>query len=414
MVFFNRPDANLTNAMHKSLMKSISPQLIPFMIHVFRTKCCFSGLPAYIAAIILFLNPLNSHAQSPSTTIDEMIGQMIMIGFRGDTIKENDLIVEQITKYQPGGVILFDYDVPSKKSGRNISSPDQTKQLISGLKKLSPTPMFIAVDYEGGKVNRLKEKYGFPRVPGAADIGAMNQTDSALYYANQMANTLKETGFNMNMAPVTDVNVYPDCPVIGALGRSFSGDPETVAHYAQLFCQAYSQAGIIPVIKHFPGHGSSRTDSHNGFTDISGTWQPDELIPYFNLAKNPFVPAVMTAHVFLSSLDENYPATLSHRIITEVLRDNIGFNGMIISDDMNMGAIRDQFGLEESILLAIGAGVDLLVFSNNGISYDPDLLPKVFSTIKQAVQSGSISEERIKESYNRIIRVKRNLAQSEP
>jgi beta-N-acetylhexosaminidase len=175
---------------------------------------------------------------------------------------------------------------------------------------------------------------------------------------------------------------------------------------AQTFCQVYHQSGIIPVIKHFPGHGSSLSDSHLGFTDVSQTWQPDELLPYFNLAGKPYVPAVMTGHVFLSELDEKYPATLSQRLLTDVLRNNIGFEGMIVSDDMNMGAISEQYGLEEAINQAIIAGVDLLIFSNNGKNYDPELLPKVYSILKKGVESGEIPTDRIHASYNRIMKVK--------
>lgn len=217
----------------------------------------------------------------------------------------------------------------------------------------------------------------------------------------------------MNLAPVVDLNVNPSNPVIGKLDRSFSADPVVVAQQARMVIDAFHQQGIIAALKHFPGHGSSTTDTHKDFTDVTATWSKKELDPYWALIREGYSDPVMTAHVFNARLDSLYPATLSKATIDGLLRKQLGFRGVVLSDDMQMKAIADRYGLEEAIRLAIDAGVDVLIFGNN-VSYDPEIASKATSIIRHLVEKGAISPERINESYRRIMTLKTRTIISRP
>lgn len=339
----------------------------------------------------------------PMPTLEEKAAQMLMIGFRGSHLKENPQIIHDIQQYKIGGVILFEYDIPSKSRPRNISSPAQLQQLCSDLQQLSKIPLLIAIDQEGGKVNRLKEHYGFINTVSQEYLGTLNDIDSTREIARQAAKQLKTMGINLNFSPCTDVNINPNCPIIGKIGRSFSSDPEIVSQQASIVIEEYRQQGVHTCIKHFPGHGSSTTDSHEGFTNISDTWQTAELIPYKELINNDICDAIMTGHLYIASKDSLYPATLSKNIVQNLLRDSLGWDGIVFSDDMTMEAITKNFGFEESIILAINAGVDILVYGNNSKSgYDAEIAQKVIQVIVQAVRDNKISEKRINESFQRI------------
>jgi beta-N-acetylhexosaminidase len=303
--------------------------------------------------------------------------------------------------------VLFDYDIPSDSFPRNIINPEQTKSLISDLQGYSSTSLFIAVDVEGGKVNRLKEDYGFSAFLSPEELGNIGDYNFTEREALRISQELRDLGFNMNFAPVIDVNVNPDNPVIGRLGRSFSSDYQEVALHSKFFIRAHRQNNIISVVKHFPGHGSSLNDSHLGLVDVTETYKEKELFPYEFLQEESLLDAVMTAHVFNKEVDEEYPATLSPNFLEDILRERIGFKGVIISDDMQMGAIADHYGKEDSIIRAINSGCDILLFSNNGQEdYNENLPYEVQNIIYQAVIDGKISKERINDSYNRIIKLK--------
>jgi len=336
------------------------------------------------------------------------IGQMLIVGFRGLEINSNSDIVKTINELNLGGIILFDKDNPSQgELSRNISNPQQTKKLISDLKKYSSSRLFISLDAEGGYVNRLKEKYGFFKIPSAEKLGQGSLAETQ-EKANLLGMELSALGFNMNFAPVVDVNVNPDNPVIGYLERSFSSDPQKVYSFSNEFIKGLQKNNIITAIKHFPGHGSSSSDSHLGLVDITKTWTPKELIPYFLLIKNGYSDMVMTAHIMNTEIDSVHPATLSPIFLNFLLRKGLGFKGLIVSDDMQMGAIVDNFGFDESLVQAINAGCDILILSNNIKIYDEQVSYKAVDAILKAVKNGQISEERINESYNRIQEFKNN------
>lgn len=342
-------------------------------------------------------------------SLDHKIGQMLLIGFRGMEINDNSAIAKDIENGRVGGVVLFDVDVALGYTERNIQSPAQVQLLNSQLSSYAKDyPLLICVDQEGGKVARLKEKYGFPKNVSQQYLGDLNNDDSSRYYGHVTANTLNDNGFNVNFAPVVDVNVNPESPAIGAIERSYSADPDVVAHIASITIDEFHKKDVFTTLKHFPGHGSATGDSHQGVTDVTNTWSETELIPYKKLIDEGKADMIMTAHIFNSNWDSEYPATLSKNVITGMLRNQLGYKGVIVSDDMNMGAITEQYGLEETIFRAIDAGVDILIFANN-LTYNENIASEAIEIIKNLIDEGKISEERINQSFDRITDLKRNL-----
>lgn len=329
-----------------------------------------------------------------------MLGQMLLVGFRGAELADDAPILRDIREYNLGGVILFDRDVQLKTLGRNISSPEQVRALTAQLREGAAETLLIAVDQEGGRVRRLREGAGFPFSPSAREMG-MGEPAATRREGEKTGELLAGLGINLDFAPVVDVDVNPASPAIGALGRSFSADPELVAVHAKSFAEGLRSRGVLPCLKHFPGHGSAMADSHLGLTDISQTWSPRELVPYERLIALGVSPFIMCGHLFLSQFDPEYPCTLSPEVLTGLLRNRLGFEGVIVSDDMQMRAIAEHYGLEEAVVRAVEAGVDILVFGNN-LDYDPEIVPKVVDILERGVQSGRISRERIAASYARI------------
>jgi beta-N-acetylhexosaminidase len=361
-----------------------------------------------IGFLILFANPEQSSGQETDPGLDEKIGQLIRIGFRGFEVDENSPVVRDIKAKRIGGVVLFDYDVALQSPRRNIQSPEQVKALVESLKSYSETPLLILIDQEGGRVARLKERHGFQPTVSAQYLGETGRLDSTAFYAARTAKTLSDLGINVNIAPVVDINVNPENPVIGGIERSFSSDTSEVAAHAREFILQHRNHNVFAVLKHFPGHGSSTEDSHLGLTDVTETWSESELYPYRKLIEEGHAEIIMTAHVYNANLDPDYPATLSRKVITGILRERLMFDGVIVSDDMNMKAITDHYGFEQAIKLALNAGVDVLAFGNN-LTFDPDIAIKAHRIIKKLIKDGEISEERINESYNRVMRLKSRL-----
>ncbi len=341
--------------------------------------------------------------------LKEKIGQMLMIGFRGTEAPADSYIAGAIAELNLGGVILFDYDAPSKSRPRNIVDWQQTQNLIANLKSYAKNePLLVAVDAEGGLINRLKPSMGFADIDSAQDLGK----EDGLVAVNEywaLAKQLRDLGFNVNFAPVIDININPKNPVIGGLERSYSSNPQTVADYAKAFVAAHRAFGILTSLKHFPGHGSSDSDSHLGLPDITESYEDEELDPYKELIKNGGADSIMTAHVINKKIDAEYPATLSPEFIDKILRRDLEFGGVVFSDDMQMGAIVDNYGFEDAIVRAINAGCDILIFSNNGGEYDESIPRRARDIILQAVLDGRISQERINESYERIAALKSKL-----
>jgi len=331
-----------------------------------------------------------------------------MTGFRGSSIDNFSPITNSIKKFNLRNIWLVDNDKTADSIIGNIQSAAQLKKLTSDLQTLSGNSLFITIDAEGGEVVRLKEKYGFPKFQSAQYFGELNDLSKTKENANNIATILRECGINMNLAPVVDINVNPNCPIIGLKGRSFSSNPEVVFNNAREFILAHRENNIGTCLKHFPGHGSSLHDSHNGFVDISNQWTEIELFPYKLLIKEGLVDAIMTAHIFNKNLDDKFPATLSKKIITGLLREKLCFNGVIFSDDLMMKAITDHYSFEEAISLALNAGVDIIIQGNN-VDFNSELSDKTITAIINLVVQGKLTEQRIDESFKRIFQLKHNL-----
>lgn len=340
----------------------------------------------------------------PDVALEVKIGQMLMLGFRGTTVQQDPAIVRALAEQHVGGVVLFDVDVGGRRP-RNIASPQQVAALTAELQALATLPLIISVDQEGGNVARLNEKHGFPATLSAAALGERNDPEFTRAEASKMAQTLAEAGVTLNLAPVVDVRLNPDNPIIARPGRSFSADPAVVAAQAEAFIDGHHAHGVRCTLKHFPGHGSALGDTHLGFTDVTETWREDELLPYRALIAKGKVDAIMTAHVFNARLDPELPATLSPAIVTGLLRQTLGYEGVVISDDMQMRAVADHYSLEKAFELAILAGVDIIAVANN-MTYAGAVADRFTTTVMRLLDEGVIDEARIEQSYRRILKLK--------
>ena len=333
----------------------------------------------------------------PADTLKQEIARMLVVGFSGTQLEMNSSLARVIREYPLGGVILF---------GKNLKNRKQVQALTGQLQKLSGEKLLIGVDQEGGYVDRLGKLPDLFKTPSAARIARMDRLKAAGYY-RRMAAALHELGFNLDFAPVVDLVVNPKNRVIVGFQRSYGKHPDKVVANASLLIDALHHEGIVAVLKHFPGHGSSAGDSHEGFTDVSDSWHSEELLPFLKLIEAGRVDMVMSAHIFNRHLDPIYPATLSKKVIGLLLRKEMGFTGVVISDDLQMGAIRKNYTLDEAIVSAINAGVDMLLFGNQiGKPYDVQML---IDRIAALVESGKISRKRIAEANRRIVKLKEKL-----
>jgi beta-N-acetylhexosaminidase len=345
---------------------------------------------------------------TPGVTLDEKIGQMVMAGFRGLALNPNDPVASDLSLHL-GGTVLFDADVPTGSDIRNIQSPEQLASLTGQLQTLAATPpLLVALDQEGGNVARLGPAHGFAATLSEGELGRRGDLTLTRANAQNIAGMLSAAGVNLDLAPVVDLNRNPNNPIIGALDRSYSADPDVVTRQALEMIRAQHEAGILTTLKHFPGHGSSTTDSHLGFVDVTNTWARVELDPFANIIAAGQADVIMTAHIFNANLDPDYPATLSHAMIDGILRGELGWEGVVISDDMQMRAISDRYGYEEAVQLAVLAGVDIIAIANNSV-YEENVATRTMQIIRSAVDSGAIPAERIEASYSRIMNLKAHL-----
>jgi beta-N-acetylhexosaminidase len=335
-------------------------------------------------------------------------GQMVFVGFRGTHVDEHSPIVRSLRQGSVGGLWLVDNDTPMGHSIGNIQSASQIRTLTRDLQRHAKIPLFLSLDAEGGEIIRLKPKFGFPAFPSAEDLGRRNDLELTRKTSRALGMLLKDLGFNFNFAPVVDLNKNPSNPAIGRKGRSFSAHPGIVAEHAAVFVQEHRALGIRTVLKHFPGHGSALGDTHQGFVDITPTWDEQELLPYQTLIERGLCDSVMTAHVTHRLLDPEHPATLSSTILRGTLRLKLRFDGLVFVDDLNMKAISEHYPFEEAVRLAITAGADV-VLQGNVMNYRADAAEFAHETILKLVTDGAIPEERIDESYRRIMKLKHGI-----
>lgn len=347
--------------------------------------------------------------QIKKMSLEEKIGQMFMVTpealvgtcekaeLNGEA-SENAVtafgseLKEAMEKYRPGGVIMF---------YQNLTSPEQIKEFNSQLQSHSDIPLFIGIDEEGGRVARIGNNENFPEqnVGAMADIGASGSSINAYEVGKTIGAYLKGYGFNLDFAPDADVNSNPDNTVIG--DRSFGSDPELVADMVTAAQNGFLVSGTFSCVKHYPGHGDTSADTHDGFVSVSKTWDQlleTELIPFKAAIENG-TQFIMASHITCPEITgDEYPATLSYTLLTEKLRGELGYDGIIITDGMNMGAITDNYSSSEAAVLAAAAGVDIIL-----MPYDLDA---AYNGLLEKVQKGVISEERIDQSVRRILLLK--------
>ncbi len=323
------------------------------------------------------------------------IGQLLIVGLEGEVLTQEEQ--SAIERYGFGGFILF---------GRNCRGPAQLARLCRSLWQASPAhPPFVAIDQEGGRVHRLPEP--FAHFPAAEIIGRSRNPKLAYSSARATATELALVGINLNFAPVLDVNSNPMNPVIG--DRAFACSAEEVIRFTQQWISGSQDGGIIPCGKHFPGHGDTDTDSHLGLPIVGRPLEElktTELRPFVHACRRG-IAALMTAHVLFRALDPESPATLSRAIIGKLLRRDLGYDGLVFSDDLEMKAISGHYGPEEAALLALRAGVDVLLYSQE--------LPTAIR-VTEALCAQSLFDpalcRRVEESHRRVSGLKRRWLKS--
>lgn len=340
------------------------------------------------------VDPLVAYLNSMS--LEEKVGQLFVVApeqflSKYSTVTSvTDAIREGLKKYPVGGIILF---------GENIKSPEQLTALNRDLQGTSSTPLFIAVDEEGGRVARLAKNDAFdlPTYQSAAAVGATGDPENARNMGRTIGSYLAKYGFNLDFAPVADVNTNPNNTVIGT--RAFSSDPSVAGKMAAAFADGLRENGIISTFKHFPGHGDTAEDSHSGLAYNNKDRQSLEKCEWLPFMEAKSTDMVMVGHIALPQVTGNQtPATMSYEIVTEILKEDLGFSGLVVTDSLQMGAITDSYSSGEAALLALKAGCDILLMPNN--------LPAAFEAVVAAVEDGTLSAQWLDATVLRILQFK--------
>lgn len=356
----------------------------------------------FIASAILSLGS----APVLAATLEQMAGQMIIVGFQGNAADDTSVkaMAGEIAAGDIGGVMFLKTNVASLKA---------VKAMNATFRAASPDlPPFLTLDQEGGAVERLTSDVGFKEVPNAESVAAADTPAEAEALYARMAKGIADLGFTVNFGPVADLNINPNNQIIAKFGRSFGKGAGTVEKYDEAFITAHHEAGLLTALKHFPGHGSSTADSHKGFVDISKTWKVAELDPYKTLFADGYADFVMVGHLYHSGNGDEgklqLPASLAPKWINGVLRTDLGFKGVVISDDLEMGAIRKQFGLKDTVTRAVRAGLDVLLFSNTA-DYHAGLADEVRAILVAEAKADPAFKARIEQSYARIVALKQRI-----
>ena len=357
----------------------------------------------FLQLILANLLPVSGEVLMPDSLLRRYAAQMLMAGFKGNSISNDCDAMRYVRDLHVGAIILFDVDLTRSGTigSRNITRAGQLACLTSDLQSAATYPLIIALDQEGGRVARMKPQYGFKKTVSAQYLGDTDSEDTTRHYASQMAQEISMMGVNLNLAPVVDVK--GECPALGKIQRCFSADPQAIARQAGWMIEEHHGYGVACTLKHFPGHGSATGDSHWNFVDVTRTWQPSELEPYKFLIQSGLTDVIMTAHIMNQNIDEQYPATLSHKTLQGLLRDSLHYDGVIVTDDIYMQAIVDNYSVEQAVVLAINAGADMLCVGNNiSTGFEVERPFRLVDIIVQAVKDGRISQNRILEAHRRI------------
>lgn len=327
-------------------------------------------------------------------TLREKVGQLFMIGVPGTSVSTE--LTEYLTEYRPGGLILF---------AHNLEHPEQIASLTNAVQKLSPQiPLLVSIDQEGGRVSRLPED--FTVFPSCAVLGQCGSLELAYAAASVTATELRAVGINMNLAPVLDLDTNPENPVIG--DRAFGSSPTQVCELGLASIAGLQDNKVIACGKHFPGHGDTAADSHKELPVVPATLErlrEVELRPFAHAVENG-VAAIMTAHVLYPALDKQHPATLSLAILTGLLRDELQFKGLTLTDDLEMRAILDHHGIEDAAVQAVRAGADMLLICRNH-----DRQVAAMEAVYAAVKDRTIPQSWVDTSMRRIAKTKERFLQ---
>lgn len=345
--------------------------------------------------LVLFFFLMCSFAQA--NILDEKIGQMIIVGFKGDNIYSKDFqkTLKKIEKNEISGVILF---------GRNISSKQKLVEMNEAILNANPITPIISIDNEGGLIQR----HAFFDNLSANEIANLDENNARKEYKN-MSHDLAELKINFNYAPVVDLGINQNS-IIVKKKRNYGIEPSEIAKYSRILIEEHSKNNIATSLKHFPGHGSVVGDTHKGFVDATNTFEERELKPYKLLINNnDKLNTIMVSHIFNSNFDDKYPASLSKKTIKDKLIDEMGYQGLVVSDDLDMGAIRKNYTLKEIVVNTINSGINLMIFSNNIEYFDKNIDKKIRKIAKKEIKKGTIKIEDIDNSYKKIIEFKKNL-----
>lgn len=338
--------------------------------------------------------------------LDARLGELLLVGFRGTEVEGNAELRHLLCDLRVGGLILYERDLATG-GPRNITSPAQVRRLTAELRALArrcagQTPL-IAADNEGGPVMRLSERAGYPPTLGHDELGALGDLAVTELEARRIGGMLRDAGIDWNLAPVVDVGRNPFNTVLVQAGRTFAQTPERVTAHARAYLRGMRAAGVLTALKHFPGHGSSFEDSHRQLPDVTATADPEaELLPYRALIADGAVDAVMTAHVLNRNLDPDRPATLSAATIRGILRGRLKFDGLVVSDDLLMAGIVSRYGIGEAAVLALEAGVDLLLLSRNVPGEDDTAADQALHAIRGALADGRLAPETVLKALGRL------------
>lgn len=342
-------------------------------------------------------------------TLGELIGSSLMLGIRGCSVNQEETRadLETLKAIHCGGVILFDHDIAGNHH-RNVLNPEQLEKFIADLRGELGSGLIVAMDQEGGQVSRLKQERGFLPSVSAAEFATWESIDQA-QYARRHARQLRQLGIDLNLAPCVDLAIEPLSPIIAEKERALGSDHGTVMRCAGTIIEAHQHEGVRCCIKHYPGHGSALFDSHMDMCDITQTHTLEETRVFAGLIERfGDSIAVMPGHLIDKRVDPHVPASLSRAHLTERLRGELGFDGVIISDSLDMRAIRDHFGEGESALRALAAGCDVILDGLNAPGFrEPNAPVRIVNAISQAARSGQLpdAQERLEAGRARLDRL---------
>jgi beta-N-acetylhexosaminidase len=344
-------------------------------------------------------------AAEPAAMAGDSLGQLLLVGVPGVAGEGNAELDWLLCEIRAGGVLLF---------ARNVADSAQITRLTGWMRQRSRacagTPVLVAVDAEGGQVMRLGQTAGYTETLSHGALGEEGDLALTELEALRIGGRLREAGIDWNLAPVVDVGLNPANAVIVGRGRSFGGNARLVTAHARAYLRGLRAAGVLGALKHFPGHGSSFADSHEGFVDVSETAsQAAELLPYRTLIAEALVDVVMTAHVFNRHLDPAYPATLSGATIAGLLRGALGFDGVVVSDDLRMAAIERRYGLASAAVAALRAGVDVLLIADDRTRDGRSASAVVLAAVREALATGALPAARVAAALERVARLKESV-----